>query len=350
MKKAVFVFILVLLIIPIYAQDYYRSNILGMKLNRVDGLLTEGYVILVEDLDDKEIRILYENGNVLSKTEVERIGVKTTETVFESGSKKVTVREKGLPVSEETEIYAEDGMGRTVELFRYEYDGSLLSGVIFSVDSEEVYRDRYWYSSEGRLLDVERSFPEREGIISSYVFLKGRLNDYWYKDDEQTGLMVFNSEGISRSTITGAGGYTETRFYGKLEGGGSYREIRSSENGDILRIEYDENGKLTSSLQYDEDGRIVEEVKNIYNEELLSSTRIRNSKGNERILFEYDREDRLIREVYYRNGNVIEETEYSDSENFSRLLYRDGKAEIRIVYRDGEKYRTEQIEGQNSEY
>ncbi|HAK44555.1 MAG TPA: hypothetical protein DCO79_01355 [Spirochaeta sp.] len=343
MKRIVSVILLLSTALFCFAEDYYESNILGMKLKQLESPETAGtdYILTIK-IDDvgNEIRFLDKDRIRVSKTELFREGARLTEQTEEADRSIRVVRENGIIVSEFTE--RSDGSS---ELIDYSYTGRRLISTAVSIDGERAYSDSYYYTDSGRLLDVERNYSSSPDKLSlSFIFDNGRISSFWMNSEDRGNYIRFDSEGIVLNEIFGSDGWNETREYSRLSDGRQVELIRNIDDGTSVTLTYDAENRLLDSLSRDSEGRILVESEWQYKSGRLISYKIRKELSLELFIFEWSGEGTLVKETYYKNGNIIQLTEYQDEDDFTELLYRNGTAVLKIIYADGERIGTVQLQ------
>ena len=342
MKRIFIVWLLTVSTISLCAEEYYKSNILGMKLEQVDGSIDKniGWILEVINIDDVEKLKLYDDGKIFFERTVNNDGVKVVTTTLFFDKRETEVREKGAIISEKVER-----TGVPAELTEYKYDGRRLVYTDFFLNDEKIYRENYNYSYDGRLMDVSRVF-ESDGskMHVSFVFNNGKMSRYWYKSDDETNYIKFNRNGIVLNDSYGEGSGNELREYGELSNGRRYELITYYDTGIKKSIIYNKDNKIVLTTISDENDEKTEETSWIYEAELVKQIKIKTELSLEQIDFFYDREGKPIKEIYKKNGNIIQITEYKTEIDYTEKLYRQGLPVLLITYKDGIRVETEHLQ------
>jgi len=341
MKKLLLTAVLLSVLTSAWSFDYFESNILGMKLGPVleSPPGNAEYVLRIVKTGGKEVQILFKGAEIYFTRTIEKSGGQFIETTEKADLIQTIVREKGLILSEEK---AEEG--RPVELSQYYYKGGRLESTVFSSGNEILYTEVYKYTADNRLLDVRRVYQDGgEGAISSFVFIGGKIRNYWSDEAGGQSIIKFDNEGIFFSQIISDENWSETREYGRDETGRRF-ELISNEKGEKIRLLYNKSGSLVSSTSYDSEGHQAEQLLYRWDGELLVHLTVKKALSIEKFSYGYDRNGMLLNETYEKNGSIIQETIYYDGENWVEKLYRYGKPILRITYRDGQRVDTEQLQ------
>ena len=345
MRKVFFLLLFMNAAFSCFSDDFYESNILGMMLKKIDAAsLAEAEYIMKVTSDDEgsRIKILLHNGEQVSRTEIKRDSGVVTEITKEENKTTTVKRENGIITSEG--IAYEDG---TTEKTEYNYKGRQLISAVFSANGTDVYTDEYYYTEQGRLLNVQRKYVEAENNKSiSFIFNDGRISRFWLDSSESRNYIRFDRNGIVLNETIGSGGAREVREYFNMPDGSREELITDTVSGNTTRLTYDKRNRLQKSVFSNADGKIVERSDWGYRGNNLYSYKIRRDLSLEVYEYQWAEDGELLKEVYYKNGNIIQETEYDDKDNYTELLYRNGRAVLKIKYADGERTETVQLQEQ----
>ncbi len=314
----------------------YRSNAIGMRL----GPATDagGYVLQVQSADGTEEDRLLDQGTEIRRTVRVRNAAdgSMTETVYEQDA--VTA----------TRSY--DGSGRLIEektaegarLFHYRA-GELESMEVSGADGKPVYRERYAYTSRGRLREAERTYADGSRSVSSFLFAEGRLMSERLAGDERVLTVRFDGSGrlVAESEAQGdALVWERTRRYDAASGG--LAETVERRKDYTVRRLYDAAGRLAqeertgsdayrSFYSYDAEGRQV---------------RLRRigGLGTEEWQTAYDDGGRVSRESYLVRGLLQRVRVHTGEREWYDDLYHEGKPVLRVTYRNDAKVGEERLE------
>ncbi len=314
----------------------YLSNAIGMRLGPATD--AAGYVLQVHSADGTEEDRLLDQGAEVRRTVRVRNAAdgSTTETVYEQGA--VTA----------TRSY--DAGGRLVEektaegarLFHYR-GGELESMEVSGSDGKPLYRERYAYTSRGRLREAERAYADGSRSVSSFLFAEGRLMSERLAADERILTVRFDGSGRLAAESEAQGDtlvWERTRRYDAASGAlaetverrKDYTVRRLYGAGERLaQEERTGSGAYRSSYSYDSEGRQV---------------RLRRigSIGTEEWQTAYDDKGNVARETYLVRGLVQRVRVHTGEREWYDDLYHDGKPVLRVTYRNDAKIGEERLE------
>ena len=343
MKRALFFVLLLNTVSLCFAEEYYESNILGMMLKEIDSPYdsTAEYILKVtRDEDGTEERILLRDGSEISGTEIRKEENYLFEVTVEEKKTTTVKRENGIIISEKIEKENE-----AAEETKYNYNGRRLISADYILDDKIVYSDRYFYTDQGRLLNVERDYKEdgKESGIS-FIFNEGMISRFWSDSDERKNYIMYDQNGIVLNEYFGLDDWNEIREYVNMQDGGRRELITDRNNNYTTRLTFDKNNRLSESLLKDENGHTIERAEWIYRGENLFEYKLRKDLSLEVYNYEWDGEGSLMKETYYKNGNIIQTTDYVNDDDYTELLYRNGRAVLEIKYADGVRIETVQLQ------
>ena len=325
------------------SQEYFRSNINGMALEKTGNFKKSGneYVLEVEKKAETVSRKLYKNGKIYKKwiqsyspsgdlvSEIYSEGEERTETLFIQNHihEEKFFKDNKLTVTDKY-IYSPDGELSSVE--KYSSSGLLLSRKEYSGGNSIVVKKAG--DKEG----------EEKNIVSRYSFSGTDIRSEWQGNSEDTGLFYHYSSG---KVI-----YSEKWTEGKLVSRTDYSysgadlaetvETFFSESRLIIK-KYDEKGRVLTETEK-KGSSIISTVYNTYSEDNIVKKITKTDTGTEKYLYNYT-DDKLTGELYYLNGSLMKKTVYQEGDgNYYEDLYSENIKYMRIYYRDNEKFKTEQ--------
>lgn len=312
------------------AQEYYRSNSLGMALEPISELRRSEHAwVLARRVDGKRVsERLYHKGRQLRRTvAVEEADEKRVE-VWQGGElRRRLVESAGLP---RTEIeYTATGAslrreylwrrGRLRELRLYE-DGAL----------QELRR--YATDAYGRLLHILRLRPDGRPLAVT-GFQPGRESPYpaseWHAEESRSRYYRYDDTG--RLLLTDTGGEAERRVteYFRRDGQLHSRTKLPQSGSEVLR-KYDEQRRIVEKLTRREGE--TERERFFYQAGRLVRRTLR-SRGERRAWsYAYGEEGRLLSREFRMDGVLRSRTEYGEEERRTVTVYHDGKAALRLLY------------------
>ncbi|MBI9106048.1 MAG: hypothetical protein JEZ04_04835 [Spirochaetales bacterium] len=341
MRKILFTVLLLSVLPVLWSFDYYKSNILGMKLGAEQDSPPEDaeFILRIEKDSEKEKHSLFRGAEIYFIRTFEKTDGGEVEITRKDNLTETVIRRRGLIISEKKEEE-----GKPAELVEYSYKQGRLTSSEYSMGGELVYTEIYTYAAGSRLLDVKRMYTGvTEGSLSSFMFDNGRLRTYWFENGSGHSLMKFDREGIFFSEILSDGGWSETREYGRDEQGRRFELVRN-DKGEKIYLLYNKSGSLQSSSSFDAAGGRTEQLLYHWEKEQLIYLTIKRDLSTEKFSFEYDSEGMMLNETYSKNGIIIQETTYNSGDDRVEKLYRYGKPILRITYRGGERVETEQLQ------
>lgn len=317
--------------------DEYRSNAIGMRLGPKSDAGDAGFVLLVHSVGDTEEDRLLDQGTEVRRTVrvYDASNGGTTEAVYEEGA--VTV----------TRTY--DSRARLVEEKNaderrvYRYRGNELETLeVSGPEGQPLYRERYGYTSSGRLREVDRSHADGSRSLSSFLFMEGRLLSERLQAGERVLTVRYDSSGrlVAEAERRGeALEWERTRRYDPATG--TMAESVERRQDYTLSLLYDAAGRLVedkrtgtgpyrSAYTYDDEGR---------------QTRMRRigPAGTEERQTEYDAEGRVARETYLARGRLQRVRVHTGEREWYDDLYRDGRPALRVTYRGDQKVGEERL-------
>ena len=340
-----FFIILLILICPaiLSSQEYFRSNINGMSLEKIKSLSRSQseYVLEVEKKGDVLYRTLYKNREIYKKwiSQYNSSGDLSKETFFEGEDKTETFY---ILSSISEEKYYKGG--ELAEIIKYSYlpDGKISSVEKYDSTGKIISRREYSPDNSIRITTGDGKNNPEEKFLSKYSFSGTDIKSEWQGDSEDTGLFFSYDSGKIL--------YSEKWTEGKLVSRTDYTysgtdlaetsETFFSEDRVII-WKYDEKRHVTEETE--KKGKsIVRTVYNSYTGDNISRKIVKSDAGTEKYLYNYT-DDKLTGELYYLNGSLVKKTVYQEEEgNYYEDLYSENIKYMRIYYRDNEKYKTEQ--------
>ncbi len=351
MKRIILIVIYLVLSLGLSAQEkeYYRSNALGMTLEKISEYRRDefSFVLTVEDTESGELRRLFRDGEQVREfvRTYSPSGRLMEEQIREGGILRTVRRfdERGI----KEELRYEDGI--LEERIDYEYESGLLK-------SRKTYDDAgtllshyiYHYLADGRLDSVRPAIIAETAKELRFHYDDNGIYAQWQGGGEDGELVRYNDDGhvLSREGYRGNEPvYREQYEYNDTGRDGA--KIRKSifedfqKQDKIIRV-YDDDEQLVEERVYRR-GELVSETALEYTEGRLRS-RVRKSGGLlEEWIFDFSA-DRLVSERYLRNEVIEYSIEYSGSDTRVKELYNEGKPVIRIHFENDQKIKEEILE------
>jgi antitoxin component YwqK of YwqJK toxin-antitoxin module len=321
---------------------YYRSNALGMEFDPITSGSEAGrdrgvgFVLEVTPKDAGETRVLRENGAEVKRWEI---------ASGEDGLTRIAAFDDGEPVS--VEYY--DGRGRLTAEERYfhgeyteraEYayrDGAVVSSSVTDADGVPLYRDLYSRTSDGRLRQIIREYPDGTRRRSSYGFSGEVLLEEYY-DHAGTELVIrYDREGniLSREEWEGEKLLSRENFTYTAGKVASSRVDRSDGGATIDRT-YSDDGLLI--LERTREGeKVVRTTEYAYVNGRLSTKKTTAPGLAEELRYVYADDGSVAEERYLKNGSLEKLTVHTSSDEYYEELYKTGELFMRVTYLGGQK-------------
>lgn len=329
------------------AQELYRSNAAGMRLERIprSSMSLHRYVVEYERREGLETERFFEDGKLLREFR-RAAGPGTTVREEEySGEALVAVRlldAEGRDVSEE--LYSDGELSERRE-YRYR-DGRVVRRLVFNSEGEQYRSDEYRYGSGGALSQVRSVDADGVGRTAYYAALDGRLIEE-YHELPQLSIRVrylrnglpsdrteFRNNELSLSVLYEYDAAHESTLTATRE--------TDHERGTETVRRYNLDGEIAEEAVY-QDGRLQTGFQYSYDEGLLVERRGIGRAAAELETYEYDEEGELLLVRFLSGGVVRRERSYLDNGAYTDLLYRGGEAVLRTHYSDDRRIREEVI-------
>jgi hypothetical protein len=341
---------LALLSLPVGAETvYYRSNSLGVALERIEGGdgTDERYVLAVDSVGGTEVRRLFEGG-----VETDR-----WEWAYDADGQLRGVRH--FEAGELAEVSLYEQTGDVAELLSYR-DGELFERTVYRYSSfglrqvevldaggASLYRIDYALSADGRLREVRRTNADGRTEVSHYTHGDTGLSSeshaaggstYVNRYDRLTRLALveqWQDDAIlirERWTYRGDTGVPE-----KVES----RDFRTGETH--TRV-FDRQGRLDAEW-WELSGERLAEVR-VYRDAEGRIER-RTSVGGEGVeewFYAYDEAGALAKEEYLMRGTLERVTVYTGESSRFEELYRGGEVFLRVYYEGDTKVKEHFVE------
>ena len=317
----------------------YRSNPLGLRLERVNEIGDHPYILEVTRSGDAEVEVLRSATETLrSTTRQFSGGTVIQETVVENGE--VSVRREY------------DGRGRLLlerdstlqRRFRYG-GGRLAEMVVTDANGQIIHTESYAYTEEGRLREAVKTLADGSRTIILYNFADGRLIEELVQKRDEVTLNRFDQSGLltHRERRDADGELLSRTVFGYGNDGGTIRSSRRENYIDdtVLDRVFDTEGRVvfedqtgshayTTRYTYDLQGNKVSERKT-------------GARGLEEWAFTYDADGELLSEQYRLRGALQRIRTHTGERQWHDDLYRQDKAVLRVYYENDEKTGEERL-------
>ncbi len=315
----------------------YRSNAIGMRLGVADGGEAGDFALRVLSAGNTEETVLLEQGREVRRTlRVTDPGSgAVTETVSENGAvaAKRSYDARMRLIEEQT----------AAERRTCSYRGELLESLeVSGPDGQLLYRERYAYTSRGRLREADRSYADGSRMLSSFLFVEGLLVAERLQAPPGVLTARYDASGrlVAESERSGGDLVWDRRHTYDPASGLRIATVEARKDHTVRRT-YDSAGRVTeedrtgagpyrSVFAYDGEGR---------------QTRLRRvgTLGTEEWLTEYDGQGEVARESYLARGSLQKVRVHTGKQEWHDDLYRDGRAVLRVFYRNNQKTGEERL-------
>ncbi len=339
MKKLLLFYCLVLASSCLTAEELFRSNSIGMPLEKISPYRQDNfeYVLRIsDDLPDTLVKILLKEGREHRKwVERETDGGRTV-TVFEEEKKtEETVFSDGGRIERIISFTAAEEI--EAELV-YHYSGGEVTHIdALDAAGERLYRIEYSMGKYGRLRKMKRIYPEQISE-SLYTFGTDSVSSEWHgsggrgdlfrfeKDQQLTALENWKDlEKTAETTYSYDGGTME------------YSAAVDYSANIVTKTWYNRKGLEERSLS-ESGGMLIAEKVYTYNEDDdVLEKRLWTPGTRERWEYTYSAPEEREGELHYKNGILVSKIEYIDDSTYYEYLYRRGKPFLKITYVDDEK-------------
>jgi hypothetical protein len=331
-------FFLLSLLVPTYGEEWFRSDATGLPLGALPRLaaLREDYGLSIQAVASgvllnrlpPEIRELVGPADLLSGFGEERV-------LYHGGGeyqRLLTIRDSAGHLR----LSYQERPGETAFLERYDGRGRLTEERRWLSDVQDEWIT-YRYSDnqlvqaqgikvpDGTVLWIDRYYYERAGALR-------RIERQYTDSPSQAPLSVRFSK-TPQDTL-GA--------YGADQGSPLAASVSAKSKGPTITYTTDSKGRVLTETRYDGSGRVVEELRNTYRDNRLSSTLRLVGGDSYRREYGYDTAGNRIEERDY-HGEILERTLKKTGNQEVEELYMDGKAVMRTIWRDGIKISEERI-------
>lgn len=316
----------------------YRSNAIGMRVGPAFEGESGDFILRVRSAGDSEEAVLLEQGKEVRRT-VRVSGAadgSVIETVQENGAVTATrtfdaqlrLLEEQTP--EERRLYSYRG-------------GNLETLEVQGPDGALLYRERYRYTSRGRLREADRSSADGSRSVSSFLFVEGRLLSERLQAEPDVLNARYDGSGRLVAESERRGGKTEwERRHSYDQATGRLAETVEERGDHTVRRLFNADGRLSEEIRsgsdayrsltfYDGEGRVI---------------RLRRvgALGSQEWLTEYDAEGHPLRESYLVRGVLQRVRLHTGERQWQDDLYRDGRPVLRVMYRNDQKSGEERLQ------
>jgi antitoxin component YwqK of YwqJK toxin-antitoxin module len=324
---------------PLFGQEFYESDGLGLKGPQVDSIQDAPWVLEVNTDEFHTNRILYKEQSEYKRWEVSQQLVNdqylSRERYYYKDSLRTdTISNQNDQIVEEI-LYDSNGKFLVKKVYKYDESGKLRS--IDHLDDQGFSTDEL--SIEYRLNGSLRSLKSnKEESIEWRTgdFEQQYLETLYLEDEDRTTLFKYEENKLVEHVIYSAQSMIEKTVYDYSSSGVLLQEIKtkpSDKSESIIR--YDDLGRVISKNIYRNNVLEFSEL-NSYTQDKLTRT-IQRSSGLV-LLSEYtykpEEEDPYL-SLFYRNGNLSKRLEKTD-DGIRETLYRNNESVLERFIEDDE--------------
>ncbi len=327
----------------LYSQEYYRSNNMGMELEKIGVYEKEEseYFLTVEKNELKKTKNLFMNGEFLKKWEIFYNSEGKIEKVVETEKERmVETVYNGSRIQHENTYTDGKLTERTEYFFAGKRDGYRTE--TYDSDGKLVSKKGYTRSGDGKMSSVKTlDSNENEKGLSVYSFSENDIKDEWQKSDDGGGRFFSYINGNISYVENWKGDEMVSRevFFYSDDVLVKTVETFTAEGGKSFIRKYDDRKRIISETEKKGDS-VIKTVYNTFENDNLVKKIITAESYTEKYLYSYDG-DVLAGEEFYRNGDIRKRVFYTSENEYYEDLYSDNRKYMRIYYRDDEKYKIE---------
>ncbi|MFP4384583.1 MAG: hypothetical protein ACLFSE_11105 [Spirochaetia bacterium] len=350
MRRLISVVFFVTMFLPhIFSQELYRSNQLGMRLERIseEQRSEYEYVLRVNREGDLRTVTLFHDGEEASRTVQELLGggdIKT-EREYEKEELRTVRNYRSDGLVQNTEEYTG---GELERVYTYRYHQGRLSGIeAAGSDGGVLYNDRYRYTLGGFLREIRRNFPDGSFRLSHFRYGEDALITEWNTKNPgkqvpaETEISYYNPSGnLIRREVLKGDERNSTVLYTYTGDGVLEKTVRTGPEGRETEHRYGPAGNVLQVIDR-RDGAVIREEENVYQDNVLTERKIITQGVEEKRQYRYDEADELYEEVLYENDVLILITRYTGENTFEEDVYDSGELSLRVYYEDGKVVKKE---------
>jgi hypothetical protein len=317
---------------------FFRSNELGMTIEKIDKYRRNdfSYVVEIQEQAEVTVKILYKDGEETKRWRLIRKDDGRREYTYTGEELESVVDYYPDGRVDEIEYYEKDAL---IEHHIYKYTGGEIRYVLVeNGEGEELYRNVYKRDDSGRLIKVVRQFPDKNDFVSLYTFGSSGVAAEWHGTADEGHMFRFRDaeRPLSKEEWEGIELAQEEEFQYQEESL-TMSVYKNYNTGVIERTWYNEEGRKQRVLKR-KGSSFVEEQLFEYNERGEPAVRYkRTPEKREKWEFMYDENGEQIAELYYKKNRLISKKEFVSEDETYEYLYRNGEPFIKIHYKNDQK-------------
>lgn len=333
---------------------YFISNEQGIAIKQIAKYRQDefAYVLAVSRKDNVETRNLFHENSLVRRTErlYANTGKIETEKNYAKGRlTSVTVYNSEGRIKNE-EFYNTDGAVTYVNYYTYR-KGRLHTETRKNSEDKTVYEEQYWYTSDGRIRKVKRTFAEGDSAESIYTYNSDRLAQEWHENREGRSIRkVYSRKGKILLLEEWKKDTLLTRESREYKNGNPAESVLKnfSEKKAYIRTYAGKDNTIAKETVYqmDASGKIddterIALFEYTHNEDGLISSKVKKSENRiERWNYIYNGEKKA-EESYTVNGVLQYKLVFTGEDSYYKDLYSRGNPVLRVYYKDEEAVREE---------
>jgi antitoxin component YwqK of YwqJK toxin-antitoxin module len=366
-----------------WAQTWYVSNRLGMKLEPIPRYRADEFAYVLSETTREDITVLtlYHRGEEagaavaaqgsgspleglpMGATEVTRWEREKTaegvrETVYERGTlERVSLLKADGRVTSET-TYTD---GQATERMEYRYAGGYLRSVVARPPGggDVLWEVRYDLTPDGRLRASRRTGSQPE--IAAFNMGGGRLEDEYLATPGRTVILRYDTEG--RRVVWEVYGEDKLQraAYDDFDPETGKPVATKDLTGELDRTErsYDEEGRVVQELTYHADAVVATTTHTYDDKGHLKASQRRSDAGIESWSYRYDDSGELEVEEYRDRGTMRMRIVHTGPDERYEEIVQSLRSSLRIYFvedrkvredfvRDGKVIRSREVGGEGS--
>ncbi len=322
--------IIFMVLFPLASQEvsFFRSNPSGMALEKIGVFRMDEFewVLMTEDSEGEFFSILYRDNEVIKES-----------TRFYEAGEIIRIEEKEGEVLRS--FFYNDGViqkeatrfaDSSIEERVYIYRNMRLRTIRVTIDEVLIYSDNYFLDPEGRLLNVERVFPDDSGLTTRFGYSGGNLSREWHEGEDREELFLIKEGSVDEKEIWIGGILSSREIWEEIEGIPTLHISYPGEEREVYR-QFDQSGNIIHEILHQ--GDESETLDYVYEDDMLI-IKTRRSSGKKETWNYTWLEERLYLEEYYRNLRLVKKIVYIETGLRREMTYRNGEILATVTYQD----------------
>ncbi len=340
MTKKIFIcFILFTSIITfIMAENYYRSNSIGMVYEQIPFYRIDEFdwIVEIHKEESLEIRKIYFKGELFKWVEYLKKNNNILIKKYE-GDSLISIEQRENDLITKEEFYEENILTRE---YHYEWVERKLLKTTYYEKNILIYVDTFVLGDDGQISQIRRLFENSNLSISGFSNSNKNNSFEWYGSKNDFILYNYKNGRVVKIENWKHGILNRSKIFTFMDTGHSVVETDLA-NGEINVKNYDLNDNII--LETISTGNIFKKIIYNYDNELLIQKDIASSGVRLSYLYEYNNENSLILERILKDDSIIKEIFYDNNKKILEKLYKDNSLLLIVTYENGEKISEENV-------